>query len=160
VSRDFVRTISKRTKYGLQALIALARKHGEGPVLIATLSKAEDIPIKFLELILLDLKNGGVLESKKGPGGGYQLSRPPGKITIGSVIRMMEGPLAPLPCASATAYRPCEECRDVKHCGTRMIMREVRDAIADILDRTTLRDIVERVDASKADVEEPLMYYI
>jgi Rrf2 family protein len=154
-----VRTISKKTKYGLQALIALARKYGDGPVLIANLSKEEDIPIKFLELILLDLKNGGVLESKKGPGGGYLLSRPPEKITFGSLIRLMEGPLAPLPCASETAYRPCEECHDVEHCGTRLVMRDVRNAIAEILDRTTLKDVVERVDASKANGTE-LMYYI
>jgi DNA-binding IscR family transcriptional regulator len=88
------------------------------------------------------------------------LSRPPEKITIGSVIRLMEGPLAPLPCASETAYRPCEECRDVEHCGTRMVMREVRDAIAHILDHTTLQDIVDRVDASKARTDDALMYYI
>jgi Rrf2 family protein len=155
-----VRTISKKTKYGLQALVALARKYGEGPVLIATLSQQEDIPIKFLELILLDLKSGGILHSRKGRGGGYLLSRPPEKITLGSAIRMMEGPLAPLPCASETAYRPCEECHDVKHCGTRMVMREVRNAIAQILDRTTLKDVIEKVDASKAEPEEPLMYYI
>jgi Rrf2 family protein len=154
-----VRTISKKTKYGLQALTTLARRYGEGPVLIATLAKDDDIPIKFLELILLDLKNGGILESKKGPGGGYLLSRPPEKITVGSVIRMMEGPLAPLPCASETAYRPCEECKDVEHCGTRMVMREVRDAMAEILDRTTLQDVVDRVKASKK-TEEALMYYI
>jgi Rrf2 family protein len=155
-----VRTISKKTKYALQALTTLARKYGEGPVLIATLAKDDDIPIKFLELILLDLKNGGVLDSKKGPRGGYRLNRPPEQITIGSVIRLIEGPLAPLPCASETAYRPCEECRDVEHCGTRMVMREVRDAIAEILDRTTLRDIVNRVQASKAKTDEALMYYI
>ncbi len=155
-----MRTISKKTKYGLQALHTLARKYGEGPVLIATLAKEDDIPIKFLELILLDLKNGGILDSKKGPGGGYLLSRAPDKITLGSIIRMMEGPLAPLPCASETAYRPCEECRDVEHCGTRMVMRDVRDAIAEILDRTTLQDVVDRVDASKEKPEEALMYYI
>ncbi len=155
-----MRTISKKTLYGLQALTTLARKYGEGPVLIATLAKDDDIPIKFLELILLDLKNGGILESKKGPGGGYLLSRAPEKITVGSVIRLMEGPLAPLPCASETAYRPCEECRDVEHCGTRMVMREVRDAIAHILDHTTLQDIVDKVDASKARTDDALMYYI
>jgi Rrf2 family protein len=155
-----VRTISKKTKYGLQALFTLARKYGDGPILIATLAKDDDIPIKFLELILLDLKNGGILDSKKGPGGGYLLSRPPDKITVGAVIRLMEGPLAPLPCASETAYRPCEECRDVAHCGTRIVMRQVRDAIANILDQTTLKDVIEKEDASKEKDAEPLMYYI
>lgn len=155
-----VRTISKKTKYGLQSLIVLARKYGEGPVLIATLAKQEDIPIKFLELILLDLKNHGILESRKGPGGGYMLSRPPEKIIVGEVIRIMEGPLAPLPCASESAYRPCEECKDVECCGTRIIMREVRDAIADILDHTTLQDIVEKSNAMKRYREAAVSFEI
>jgi Rrf2 family protein len=144
-----VRTISKKTKYGLQSLIALAKKYGEGPVLIATLAKEEDIPVKFLELILLDLKNSGILESKKGPGGGYLLSRAPGKITMGSVIRYMEGPLAPLLCASESAYRPCGECKDVEGCGTRILMREVRDAVAGVLDHTTLQDVIDKAEATR-----------
>jgi len=155
-----VRTISKKTKYGLQSLIALARKYGEGPVLIATLAKEEDIPIKFLELILLDLKNSGILDSKKGPGGGYLLSRSPATITVGSVIRLMEGPLAPLPCASETAFRPCEECKDVECCGTRIVMREVRDSIAAILDGTTLLDVLRKVDTAKSSREAILTYEI
>ena len=155
-----MRTISKKTKYGLQSLIALARKYGEGPVLIATLAKEEDIPIKFLELILLDLKNSGILESKKGPGGGYLLSRPPSRITVGSIIRYMEGPLAPLPCASESAFRPCDECKDVEGCGTRIVMREVRDAVAEILDHTTLEDVVQKVDAVRSNRDEVVMYEI
>jgi Rrf2 family protein len=156
-----VRTISKKTKYGLQALIALARKFGEGPVLIATLANEEQIPLKFLELILLDLKNSGIVESKKGRGGGYQLSQTPAKITVGAVIRLMEGPLAPIPCASETAYRPCEECHDVQECGTRLVMREVRDAIAEILDRTTLADVLQKIDKVKGQkLQDGLMYYI
>jgi Rrf2 family protein len=145
-----VRTISKKTKYGLQSLIALAKKYGEGPVLIATLAKEEEIPVKFLELILLDLKNSGILESKKGPGGGYLLSRAPNKIIMGSVIRYMEGPLAPLLCASESAYRPCAECKDVEGCGTRILMREVRDAVASVLDYTTLQDVLDKVEAASA----------
>ncbi len=155
-----MRTISKKTKYGLQSLTALARKYGEGPVLIATLAKEEEIPVKFLELILLDLKNHGILESKKGPGGGYLLSRPPDQITVGSIIRFMEGPLAPLPCASESAYRPCEECKDVECCGIRIVMREVRDAVAAILDGTTLQDIVHRVDEARSTKEAVLTYEI
>src|SRR5277367_5866773 len=156
-----MRTISKRTQYGLKAVIALGRRYGEGPVLIATLSTEETIPLKFLEGILLDLKGRGVLESKKGKGGGYQLSRPPSTITIGSIIRLLEGPLAPLPCASETAFRPCEECQDVESCGTRIVMRQVRDAIAGVLDRTTLADVIRLVEeAKRRNVEQPLMYYI
>jgi Rrf2 family protein len=156
-----MRTISKRTQYGLKAMLALGNRYGQGPVLIATLSKGESIPIKFLESILLDLKGNGLLESKKGPRGGYQLSRPPSTITIGSLIRIMEGPLAPLPCASETAFRPCEECEDVESCGTRIVMRQVRDAIANVLDRTTLADLIRQVEAARIKGKrEVLMYHI
>jgi Rrf2 family protein len=156
-----MRTISKRTQYGLKAMLALGRRYGEGPILIAELSKEESIPLKFLEAILLTLKGHGLLESKKGKGGGYQLSRPPSTVTVGSLIRLMEGPLAALPCASETAFRACDECQDVESCGTRIIIRQVRDATAGILDRTTLADLVRRTEASRAGrVPEPLMYYI
>src|SRR5579883_997942 len=133
-----MRQLSKRTQYGLRALYALARHHGGGPMLITQLSEEEAIPKKFLEQILLSLKGSGILDSKKGKGGGYFLVRPPEEITVGSVIRMMEGPLAPLPCASETRFRKCDECPDVETCGTRIVMREVRDAMAEILERTTL----------------------
>jgi Rrf2 family protein len=156
-----MRTISKRTQYGLKAMLALGSRYGEGPVLIATLSKQEHVPIRFLELILLDLKSSGLLISKKGPRGGYRLSRPPSTITLGSLIRIMEGPLAPLPCASETAFRPCEECGDVESCGTRIIMRQVRDAVANVLDRTTLSDLLRQSESARANGRrEPLMYYI
>jgi len=141
-----MRTISKRTQYALKAMLNLARRYRTGPVLIAAIADEEMIPLKFLEVILLELKGQGVLESKKGKGGGYHLSRPPSTITIGSVIRMLEGPLAPLPCASETAFRPCPECKDVETCGTRIIMRQVRDAIASVLDKTTLADLLRQTD--------------
>ena len=146
-----MRTISKRTQYGLKAMLNLGRRYRSGSVLIATLAKEESIPLKFLETILLDLKSHGLLESKKGKGGGYHLSRPPSTITIGSVIRLMDGPLAPLPCASETAFQPCPECHDVETCGTRIIMRQVRDAMANVLDHTTLSDLLRRVDLSKRE---------
>jgi Rrf2 family protein len=157
-----MRTISKRTQYGLRAVLNLARRYGEGPVLIATISQEETIPIKFLELILLNLKGRGLLRSKTGKGGGYELTQAPAEITIGSLIRMMEGPLAPLPCASETAYRPCEECPDVERCGVRIIMRQVRDAMAEVLDRTTLADLLRRIDelSPPQTSKDPLMYYI
>lgn len=157
-----VRTLSKKTQYSLRALYALARHFGQGPVLISKLSDEEAIPKKFLELILLDLKNRGVAESKKGKGGGYFLAKSPEDITLGSVIRLIDGPLAPLPCASETAFRRCEECHDEKVCGTRIVMKDVRDAIAHILDHTTLADVCRKVDTAReheADVE-PLIYYI
>jgi Rrf2 family protein len=141
-----MRTISKRTQYGLKAMLALGKRYRSGPVLIATIAKEECIPLKFLEIILLDLKAHGILESKKGKGGGYRLSRPPSTITIGSIIRIMSGPLAPLPCASETAFKPCLECTDVETCGTRIIMRQVRDAMAGVLDQTTITDLLHRID--------------
>jgi Rrf2 family protein len=157
-----MRTISKRTQYGLKAMLALGRKYREGPILISTLAREEVIPIKFLEAILLDMKGRGLLDSKMGRKGGYFLSRPPSAITIGSIIRIIEGPLAPLPCASETAFKPCEECQDVENCGTRIIMRRVRDAISDVLDRTTLADLLKQVDSGKQDRATPeyLMYNI
>jgi Rrf2 family protein len=144
-----VRQLSKRTQYSLRALYALTRKFGEGPVLITKLSQEEIIPKKFLEQILVSLKSSGFVSSKKGKGGGYVLAQPPEKITIGSVIRAIEGPLAPLPCASETRFRKCDECVDIQTCGTRIVMRQVRDAMAAILDETTLAMVCKRVDEAR-----------
>ena len=144
-----MKTLSQKAKYGLRALYALGRKYGEGPVMVGLLAEEEAIPKKFLELILLELKNLGIVASKKGKHGGYQLSRPPSEITLGRVIRILDGPLAPLPCASETAYQKCEECADEESCGTRLVMRRVRDAIALILDGTTIDDVCRQVDAVK-----------
>lgn len=143
-------------------MYALARCYGKGPVLISTLADEEVIPKKFLEQILLALKSSGLVESKKGKGGGYSLVRSPEKITVADVIRLMEGPLAPLPCASETRFRKCDECVDIETCGTRIVMRQVRDAIADILDSTTLADVIEKVDQARHAPDEPevLMYEI
>jgi Rrf2 family protein len=152
-----MRTISKRTQYGLKAVLNLAARHGKGPVLIATIAEEESIPVKFLELILQDLKSRGVLNSKKGKGGGYELGRPPSTITVGSLIRMMEGPLAPLPCASETAFKPCAECPDVEGCGIRIIMRQVRDAIADVLDKTTVADLLRQM--REVQSRKPVLTY-
>ena len=149
-----MRQLSKRTQYSLRALYALARSYGQGPVLISHLAEEEAIPKKFLEQILLALKSFGLVESKKGKGGGYTLVRPPDKITVASVIRMMEGPLAPLPCASETRFRKCDECVDIETCGTRIVMREVRDAIAAILDSTTLAMVCEKVDQARQTQHE------
>jgi len=135
--------ISRKTKYGLQSLIYLSKKYGKGPVLIAELAKKERIPKKFLESILLDLKNKGILQSKKGKGGGYALARSPHEISVGEVVRILEGPLAPVPCVSHTAYRKCEECKDEHTCEIRTVMKQVRDAIANILDNTTLSDLLK-----------------
>jgi Rrf2 family protein len=140
--------LSQKSKYALKALIVLAHEHGHGPVLISDIAARERIPRRFLELILLELKNRGVLQSRKGKGGGYLLSKPPGNISVGQVLRILEGPLAPLPCVSRTAYQKCEECVDERTCGVRILMREVRDATAAILDSTTLEDVLKRSQAA------------
>jgi Rrf2 family protein len=150
-----MRQLSKRTQYSLRALYALARNYGGGPVLIGRLSEEEAIPKKFLEQILLSLKTLGLVASKKGKGGGYRLAQPPDQITLAAVIRMMEGPLAPLPCASETRFRKCDECPDVETCGTRLVMREVRDAMANILERTTLATVIRRVEQAQQKKRGP-----
>ena len=138
--------ISKKAKYGLKALLMLARVHGEDPVLIVDISKKERIPKKFLELILLELKRHGLVQSKKGKGGGYFLARNPGSITLGDVIRFLDGPIALVPCVSRTAYQKCDDCDDEATCGIRIVMKEVRDAMGLILDGTTLADVVKQVE--------------
>ncbi len=138
--------LSKKAKYALKALTVLAKEYGQGPVLISDIAQREDIPRKFLEVILLELKNDGILHSKKGKGGGYFLAKPPAQVSIGHVIRVLDGPLAPLPCVSRTAYMRCRECRDERTCGIRMVMKEVRDATARILDSSTLADMLKRVE--------------
>ncbi len=155
-----MRQLSKRTQYSLRALYALAREYGHGPVLISHLSEQEAIPKKFLEQILLALRNLGLVASKKGKGGGYLLVHPPDQITLASVIRMMEGPLAPLPCASETRFRKCDECVDAETCGTRMVMREVRDATARILERTTLATVCRMEDEARQKKQGALEFNI
>jgi Rrf2 family protein len=137
--------LSRKSKYGLKALLALAREAGHGPVLIANLADRDAIPKKFLEAILLELKRHGVVQSRKGKGGGYFLRRPPEEITFGEVIRVLDGPLANVPCVSQTAYTRCVECLDEQTCGVRLAMKQVRDATAQILDHTTLADVNVRV---------------
>ena len=141
--------ISKKTKYGLQALLLLSREYGEGPLLISDLAERERIPKKFLEYILLQLKNAGVLQSRKGKGGGYSLAKPPAEISVGRAIRILEGPLAPVACVSETAYQRCTECHDEATCGIRLVMKDVRDAMAEILDHTTLQDMLQRSEDEK-----------
>ncbi|MBA3649660.1 MAG: Rrf2 family transcriptional regulator [Chitinophagales bacterium] len=132
--------LSHKAKYGLKAAFYLARRYEEGPVLISDLAAAEYIPKKFLEHILLELKKHGILYSRMGKGGGYSLSKSPEKIYLGQIIRTLDGPLAPVACVSKTAYVRCIECKDERTCEIRKVMKHVRDATADILDRTSLAD--------------------
>ena len=152
--------LSKKTKYALKALQYLARAKDRGPVLIAEIASNEGIPQKFLEAILLELKKEGFLESRKGKGGGYFLGRPAESITLGAVVRKMEGPLALLPCVSQTAYRRCDECHDERTCGLRMVMKDVRDRTAEILDHMSLTDVEDQVREASAARTEVLDYVI
>jgi Rrf2 family protein len=138
--------LTHKSKYALKALLVLTKEFGQGPVLISEIAWREEIPRKFLELILLELKNEGLLRSKKGKGGGYFLARPPHTIHVGDVLRALDGPIALTSCVSQTGYRRCEECIDERTCGVRLVMKEVRDATAKILDATSLTDISRRVE--------------
>ncbi|HEY0789809.1 MAG TPA: Rrf2 family transcriptional regulator [Chthoniobacterales bacterium] len=136
--------LSKRGEYALRALIdfGLAQASGRPLLQVNELASKEDLPVKFLEQILMQLKAGGYLESRRGKHGGYLLALPPQGISIGQVVRLIDGPLAPIACVSQTAYERCT-CPDEEHCGLRMLMMDVRNAISDILDRFTLADVVE-----------------
>lgn len=149
--------ISQKTKYALKALVLLAgdTRANRGPVLISDLSKRGKVPHKFLEAILLELKNHGILQSKKGKGGGYSLAKNPEEIKIGAIVRILEGPLALLPCASQAHYRKCDECRDEETCGIRILFREVRDTTAEILDNTSLAK-VQRMEQAAHESKAPM----
>lgn len=147
--------LSKRGEYGLRAMIILAdaqKESQDAVVQIKEISKREKIPAKFLEQILLALKNAGLLQSKMGVGGGYYLARSSEEISLGQIVRVLDGPLAPIRCVSQMAYEPCG-CPDESTCGLRMVMGDVRNAIADILDKTTLADVIGRVDDVRANLE-------
>ncbi len=136
--------LSKRGEYALRALIDIGIAHdlGRPLVQIGELAEKERLPIKFLEQILMQLKEAGYIDSKRGKLGGYYLLMPAERIRFGQVIRLIDGPLAPVACVSQTAYERCT-CPDEEHCGLRMLMHDVRNAIANILDRFTLADTVE-----------------
>ncbi len=135
--------VSKRGEYAMRALIdiGIASELGKPLVQIAELAQHEKLPVKFLEQILMQLKSGGFLASKRGKLGGYLLRKPMDTIKFGDVVRLIDGPLAPIACVSQTAYERCT-CPDEAHCGLRMIMLDVRNAISDILDKYSLADIV------------------
>ncbi len=136
--------LTKRGEYALRALIdfGIAYELGRPLIKIGELVTKEHLPVKFLEQILMQLREAGFIEAKRGKGGGYFLAKPPKEISFGEVIRLIDGPLAPIACVSQTAYERCT-CPDEDHCGLRMLMLDVRNAIARILDRYVLADVVE-----------------
>ncbi|MBC7526758.1 MAG: Rrf2 family transcriptional regulator [Chthonomonadaceae bacterium] len=135
--------ISSRGKYATRALLHLAQREGQAPVSIQEISERQVIPLKFLEQILLTLKQAGFVTSRKGPGGGYQLAKSATKISLGEVVRVFEGPLALVSCASVTRFGECG-CPHPEVCGLREVWIEARHALAQVLDLTTFADIVQR----------------
>ena len=133
--------LSKKSQYAFKALAYLAVQYNKGPVLIADIAKKKKIPLKFLENILLELKKAGMLDSKKGKGGGYFLKKHPSKVKVANIIRLINGPIAMLPCVSLYFYERCKDC-DEKHCMLHDMMVEVRDASLSILENRTLKDLV------------------
>jgi Rrf2 family protein len=132
--------LSQKAQYAFRALTLLVNEYEKGPVLISTIAVQKRIPIKFLEHILLHLKKAGILESKKGKGGGYYIPKDPSQISIASVIRIVDGPIAMLPCVSLYFYQKCLNC-DEQNCGFHDIMENVRDATLSILENKTLHDL-------------------
>jgi Rrf2 family protein len=134
--------LTAKGKYSLKALAHLATLAPGATAQAIDIAEANNIPKKFLDAILGELRNAGIVHSRKGPGGGYMLGRAPEEIKIGQVIRTIDGPLAPIACASRTAYQPCRDCKDVKTCTVRLVMTRVRDAMSEVLDRMTVSDII------------------
>src|SRR3954468_11162899 len=134
--------LSMRAKYALKALVYLAKSQEKGPVLIGDIAESQKLPRKFLEQILLELKNLRILKSRQGKGGGYFLAKQPAQITVGNIVRVFNGPLALVSCVSVTAFEKCGECVDFDNCGIRRVMKKVRDVTAEILDGTTLEALV------------------
>jgi Rrf2 family transcriptional regulator, cysteine metabolism repressor len=151
--------LSVRGEYALRALIVLGLNHDKPVVRIQTISQLQNIPQRFLEQILNDLKAAGLLESKRGVGGGYRLRLSPERITLAQVIRHIEGPLAPVSCVSEGFYERCS-CPNEEKCGIRSVMKEVRDAIASILEQVTVAQLCERVKKLQGSHANPLDYII
>ena len=151
--------ISKKTYYALKAVIYLA-KQPDYFDFVSEICRKEQLPKKFLEAILLELKNKGILLSKRGKHGGYRLFKAPELLTFGTLIRAVQGPLAPIACVSQMAYLPCQECPDELHCPIRLVMTELRQAMISILDRVTIKDALVKAELSKQSIDQVLHYYI
>jgi Rrf2 family protein len=151
--------LSLRGEYALRALIVLGLNYGESVVRIHSISEQQNIPKRFLEQILNDLKSAGVVESRRGVAGGYRLSKPPERISLAQVVRHIEGPLAPVGCVSEKFYSRCS-CPDESNCGIRSVMKEVRDAIVKILEGVSVAELCERVKQLQGVQANPLDYVI
>lgn len=148
--------LTKKGKYGLKAMVHLAGQPPGEATLVTDIAVSNHIPKKFLDTILGELRNAGFVNSKKGKGGGYTLARPPHEIRVGHIVRVLDGPLAPIQCASKSSYRRCDDCTDEKQCSVRLIMVEARNAISTVLDNRTLAEMAAMTESDAAR----LMYYI
>jgi Rrf2 family protein len=133
--------LSKKTKYGIKALTFLGRQEDNTPIAIASISKSENISLKFLESILLTLRKNGILASKKGKGGGYYLLKSPAEIPMTDVMRILEGPISMVPCVSLNFYEKCDDCPDENACSVHKLMIQVRDNTLEIFKNTSLADL-------------------
>ena len=141
--------LSNKAKYAFKAMFALARMKDGELLQAAEMAERENIPKKFLDLILLELRGHGLVRSVRGQHGGYLLALPPQDVTLGQIVRVIDGPLAPIACASVTAYRRCDDCKNEAQCLVRQSMRRVRDAASEILDHTTLASALAMEKARK-----------
>ena len=142
--------LTKKGKYGLKALAALAELAPDQLMFVGGIAESNNIPKKFLDAILNELSNAGFVQSRRGKAGGYRLARPAEEIMIGHVVRVLDGPLAPIPCASKTRYQPCSDC-DIETCNVRRLMLDVRNAMAEILDHTSLAQFRGPMESSMID---------
>ncbi len=152
--------ISMRSKYALKALSYMARSSDKESFLIADVAVAENIPKKFLEAILLTLKNNGILSSRKGPGGGYSLAKAPASLTVGAIVRSFEGDLAPVQCLSVSAHSTCPECLDEDTCGIKLVMADVSSAVSAVLDTVTVADMLQRSEFERQKREKVVDFAI
>ena len=134
--------LSKKSKYAIIALVHLAKRHGEGPILIGKIAEEEKIPKKFLEGILFELKNSGIVTSQRGKSGGYYLIKKPQDVHLAQIMRLFDGPIALIPCVTYQYYEPCPECKDEKTCAIRSVFKDIRDVTVDILKKATLAEMI------------------
>lgn len=152
--------LTMKTRYALKALGILSERGPQQATLIAEMAEQEAIPRKFLEAILRELRQHGLLLAQRGRGGGYRLRKPPEEIALADVIRALDGPLAPVPCLSRTAYGRCAECKSEHTCGVRLVLKDLHDATSKVLENTTLADLARRTREASADASSKLRYAI
>lgn len=152
--------LSMKARYALKALTVLAERGTREPTLIGDLAEREAIPRKFLEAILRELKQHGILSAQRGRGGGYVLRLQPEEVTLAAVIRALDGPLAPVPCLSKTAYRRCDGCRSERTCGVRLVLKDLYEATMTVVEHTTLADLVARTREAASGTAGSLAYSI